>query len=435
MNVRSSAALREARVTAYGSGRRRVGRASLNLMLAPVRRSADLTLNDDGAQLFAQALDEAACGRLETALAALPTSRPDVRIGEGRQLQPFSDNPGPIGAIEASVLGEQARPVRAILFDKTAERNWALGWHQDRTIVVKERMNTDRYGPWTVKSGLIQVEPPFEILERMVTLRVHLDAVDQRNAPLRIVPGSHRLGRLPEAEIRGVVATFGERLCLAERGDVFDVNTKIADGAFDFGVSQQDLNGAQIARGLVNDRRLGPPNRVSAILLDLEADAADPLVDKTSILPHAHVPHVVISAGKDEVVQRAPAALKPREYRFASRLDQLKLDLPLRLLLDDDCTISDSATGDNIADAYFHHVTSPQLAVDSEVEKCSVSGSPMLIEPESDCPDLLRFQRPFGANDTTFVPWTKVVKGRVHRRVPHWLSPEPRLSSDDMRSR
>jgi hypothetical protein len=196
-------------------------------MLSTVRRSANLTLNDDGAQLFAHALDEAACGRLETALAALPTSRPGVRIGKGRQLQPFLSDAGPVGAIATSVLGEQARPVRAILFDKTAERNWALGWHQDRTIVVEERIDTDGYGPWTVKSGLIQVEPPFAILERMVTLRVHLDAVDERNAPLRIVPGSHRLGRLPEAEIGRVVTTFGERPCLAERGDVWLYATSI----------------------------------------------------------------------------------------------------------------------------------------------------------------------------------------------------------------
>lgn len=150
-----------------------------------------------------------------------------MRIGEGRQLQPFLDNAGPIGAIATAVLGEQARPVRALLFDKTAERNWALGWHQDRTIVVEHRMDTDGYGPWTVKSGLIQVEPPFEILERMVTLRVHLDAVDERNAPLRIIPGSHRLGRLPEAEIGRVVATLGERLCIAERGDVWLYATSI----------------------------------------------------------------------------------------------------------------------------------------------------------------------------------------------------------------
>lgn len=190
-------------------------------MLATIRRSAHLAFDGDGAQLFAQTLDGPACSRLEIAFAALPTSRPGVRIGEGLQLKPFLDKAGSIGAIAASVLGDEARPVRAILFDKTAERNWALGWHQDRTIVVEDRIDTDGYGPWTVKSGLIQVEPPFEVLERMVTLRVRLDAVDERNAPLRVVPGSHRLGRLPEAEIARVATMFGEKLCFAERGYIW----------------------------------------------------------------------------------------------------------------------------------------------------------------------------------------------------------------------
>ena len=165
--------------------------------------------------------------RLEAALATLPSSVPGVRIGDGPQLKPFLDIAGPIGAVAAAVLGPKARPVRAIVFDKTAERNWALGAHQDRTIVVKERIEAEGFGPWTVKSGLVQVEPPFEILERMVTLRVHLDAVDRSNAPLRIVPGSQRLGRLPAAEIERVVETFGERLCLAKRGDVWLYATPI----------------------------------------------------------------------------------------------------------------------------------------------------------------------------------------------------------------
>ena len=76
-------------MTAIGSvSTPRLGRGSLNPMLATIR-SADLTLDDVGARLFAQVLGEAACGRLETALAALPMSRPGVRIGKGWQLQPF----------------------------------------------------------------------------------------------------------------------------------------------------------------------------------------------------------------------------------------------------------------------------------------------------------------------------------------------------------
>ena len=221
-------------------------------MLARAARSVDFTIDKDGAERFAQALDEADCLRLEAALVTLPSSMPGVRIGDGSQLKRFLDTAGPIGAIAAAVLGPEANPVRAILFDKTAKRNWVLGWHQDRTIAVKERVHTDGFGPWTVKSGLIQVEPPFEILERMVTVRVHLDAADKTNAPLRIVPGSHKLGRLLEAEIERAVTTLGERLCLAERGDVWLYATSIVH--------------ASIAAD--------PPRRRRVLQVDYSADAA-----------------------------------------------------------------------------------------------------------------------------------------------------------------
>ncbi len=134
-------------------------------------------------------------------MAALPIDTTGVRVGEGALLKPLLEITGPIGAIAATAIGPRALPVRAILFDKTAERHWALCWHQDRTIVVRERIDAPGFGPWTVKSGLIQAEPPFKTLERMVKVRVHPDPVDASNAPLRIVPGSHRLGRLPEGEV------------------------------------------------------------------------------------------------------------------------------------------------------------------------------------------------------------------------------------------
>lgn len=68
------------------------------------------------------------------------------------------------------------------------------------------------------RPGLTQVEPSFEILGAHGV---------ELNAPLRIVPGSHGLGRLPETEIEHLVATPGGRLCLAKRGDVWLYATPI----------------------------------------------------------------------------------------------------------------------------------------------------------------------------------------------------------------
>lgn len=133
---------------------------------------------------------------------------------------------GVIGRIAASYLLD-CRPVRAILFDKSEGTNWALGWHQDRTIAVTERIEVDGFGPWTSKQGLLHVEPPFAIIEGMITLRVHLDPVDADNAPLLVAPGSHRMGRIEERRIDAVVAGCDTVPCLAERGDVWAYATPI----------------------------------------------------------------------------------------------------------------------------------------------------------------------------------------------------------------
>ena len=132
-----------------------------------------------------------------------------------------------IGRLAATELGRFARPVRAILFDKTPATNWALGWHQDRTIAVRARADLPGCGPWSTKSGIQHVEPPFELIERMLTMRVHLDSVPADNAPLLIAPGSHRLGRVPEGNLAAVVARCGTATCLAERGDVWTYATPI----------------------------------------------------------------------------------------------------------------------------------------------------------------------------------------------------------------
>ncbi|MFB0613017.1 phytanoyl-CoA dioxygenase family protein [Aurantiacibacter poecillastricola] len=73
----------------------------------------------------------------------------------------------------------------------------------------------------------MHVEPPFALLSAMVTLRIHLDAVDTGNAPLRIAPGSHKLGIIDEGSIESVVASCGTATCLARAGDIWSYATPI----------------------------------------------------------------------------------------------------------------------------------------------------------------------------------------------------------------
>ena len=170
-----------------------------------------MTFARDGALHIRAALHASDLRRLEDAVANLPPDQAGIRLYGIPALRPFLASPGAIWKLAASVLGEAARPVRAILFDKTSSTNWGLPWHQDRTIVVTRRVEVEGFGPWTVKSGLLHVAPPFDLLAGMVTLRVHLDPVPETNAPLLIAPGSHRLGQIPEGEAEVGCSTLRER--------------------------------------------------------------------------------------------------------------------------------------------------------------------------------------------------------------------------------
>lgn len=130
--------------------------------------------------------------------------------------------------IACSRLGKHARPVRAVLFDKREGMNWALGWHQDRAIAVKERVETPGFGPWSRKGGVVHVEPPFELIGNMITLRTHLDRCDEDNAPLLIAPGSHLLGRIPANKVAIIAEELGVVPCLAGIGDIWLYSTAIA---------------------------------------------------------------------------------------------------------------------------------------------------------------------------------------------------------------
>jgi hypothetical protein len=179
-----------------------------------------LTIEHHGAALYPGAAS-LILGDLETVIADLPADQAGLRLHDLPGLTALLDITGPIGRLAADRLGRDSRPVRAILFDKSAATNWALGWHQDRTIAVRERIDAAGFGPWSVKAGIIHVEPPFALLETMLTMRIHLDPVPETNAPLLIAPGSHRLGRIAERDTDASVARCGTFACIADRGDVW----------------------------------------------------------------------------------------------------------------------------------------------------------------------------------------------------------------------
>lgn len=125
-----------------------------------------------------------------------------------------------IRSLVEPVLGSNAFPVRGLLFDKTAEANWKVAWHQDLSIAVQQRVNVAGFGPWSIKAGVIHVQPPVGLLQRMMTLRLHLDDCDEGNGPLKVLPGSHTQGKLSAGAIQACRGRIPEMVCPVKCGGV-----------------------------------------------------------------------------------------------------------------------------------------------------------------------------------------------------------------------
>ncbi len=126
----------------------------------------------------------------------------------------------PLRQLAVAILGTGCFAVRALFFDKTPDANWKVIWHQDLTIAARERVDVAGYGPWTDKGGVPHVQPPTDILEHMVALRLHLDPCTADNGPVRVIDGTHRLGRLVPDAIDSLRAEQRESVCLADEGAV-----------------------------------------------------------------------------------------------------------------------------------------------------------------------------------------------------------------------
>jgi hypothetical protein len=118
----------------------------------------------------------------------------------------------------AEVLDGPPRPTKLTIFDKTPLANWKVPWHQDLTIAVSARFPVDGFGPWSVKGGVVHVQPPIEVLRQTVAVRVHLDDTPASNGALRLLPGTHRLGRVDESSLEVLQRDGREVVCSMKAG-------------------------------------------------------------------------------------------------------------------------------------------------------------------------------------------------------------------------
>jgi ectoine hydroxylase-related dioxygenase (phytanoyl-CoA dioxygenase family) len=120
-------------------------------------------------------------------------------------------------------LGAAAIPIKATLFEKSAEANWLVSWHQDTALPMVERREAAGWGPWSEKFGVTYAHAPGRVLERVIALRVHFNDSTTDNGPLRVLPGTHTQGVLDDAQIHELSLRVVSVRCTVPAGGVIAV--------------------------------------------------------------------------------------------------------------------------------------------------------------------------------------------------------------------
>jgi ectoine hydroxylase-related dioxygenase (phytanoyl-CoA dioxygenase family) len=119
-----------------------------------------------------------------------------------------------------NVLGQDAFPFRATLFDKSPQSNWLIAWHQDTALPIQAKRDLVGWGPWSLKQGIHYAHAPTGVLSQMLALRIHLDDSTASNGPLRILPGTHLMGVMDDDTVHDLATKITPVDCIASRGSV-----------------------------------------------------------------------------------------------------------------------------------------------------------------------------------------------------------------------
>jgi ectoine hydroxylase-related dioxygenase (phytanoyl-CoA dioxygenase family) len=179
-------------------------------------------MNDKGYSITPNLLADCECEDLISMLSQ--TLKPRGRAGSrhlmSNPIVAALANDNRLMQIARQYLGARAAPFRATLFEKSARANWLVVWHQDTALPLTSYFESREWGPWSQKAGILYAHAPAWALQRILALRVHLDASTCHNGPLRIIPASDAAGLLTDDEVYKIAKEQAAIECLVPRGGV-----------------------------------------------------------------------------------------------------------------------------------------------------------------------------------------------------------------------
>ena len=179
------------------------------------------TLADDGYLFIDHLIDRKTCVSLAEKLSAASGGTNLRHLVDHAAVQSLLRDARLVQAVRGA-FGEKAVSsafaFKATLFDKHSEQNWLVAWHQDVTIPVAAKHDVPGWTAWSVKDGVDYVCPVDRVLRAVVALRLHLDDCHADNGALRVLRGSHVLGRVPQSKVAGMADSFETDTIVGDAG-------------------------------------------------------------------------------------------------------------------------------------------------------------------------------------------------------------------------
>ena len=181
-----------------------------------------LAVENNGFEIIPELFDQRRIASVIESLYASPLRRGRAGVRNALRIDSVRDlaTDSKLLNVASSVLGGNAIPFRATLFDKSFGANWLVVWHQDTALPLRDRRDVKGWGPWSVKEGVIYAHAPAHALERVLAIRVHLDHSNEQSGSLRVLPQTHTLGVLSDDAIHDLADNIPAVDCHVAAGGV-----------------------------------------------------------------------------------------------------------------------------------------------------------------------------------------------------------------------
>ena len=150
---------------------------------------------------------------------------------------------------------------------------------------------------------------------------------------------------------------------LGECQRIFELDSKIPNGAIHFGVAEQELDGTQVAGLLVDLRHFCAPHRVYAISAGFQSNRRHPVADDPRVLAGRDM-QLFVKAARPHVLGANHQRLSHPSFERATRaFRHLEPHRLLRLALQHGSPFLDLARYHDVGDLHLDQVAAAQLTI------------------------------------------------------------------------